>query len=219
MKKFFTAACLSLAAVVAAPGADANQIKQWQSAAEQGDASAMSQLARAYTFGDGVIKDYVKAYELYRKAADKGVADAQNGMGFYHYSGLGGAKKDFAEAMAWYRKAAEQGLAKSQCNLAMMLQSGEGVPVNLTEAVKWLQLSAEQGFANAQYLLAIALRDGSGTAKSAVEAWKWFSLAAAQKYGNSAQQLAQLETSMLPEQLAAARKLAAEFKPKTASAK
>src|SRR3989442_1062504 len=109
MKNLIAAAYFLLVAATAVSGADVNQIKQWQAAADQGDASAMNQLARAYTVGDGVIKDYVKAYELFRKAADKGVAEAQNGMGYFHYSGLGGAKKDFAAAAAWYRKAAEQG--------------------------------------------------------------------------------------------------------------
>ena len=44
----------------------------------------------------------------YRKAADQGLADAQDNLGDMYADGRGVAKDD-AQAVAWYRKAADQG--------------------------------------------------------------------------------------------------------------
>ena len=52
--------------------------------------------------------DYQKAVEMFRKAADFGLPDAQHYLGKCYEKGQGVAK-DPAEAVKWYRKAAEQG--------------------------------------------------------------------------------------------------------------
>ena len=48
-------------------------------------------------------KDYLKAEELYKKAAQQGYADAQ-----YNYAKMV-EHRDKIEAMRWHKKAAEQG--------------------------------------------------------------------------------------------------------------
>mgnify|MGYP000370201989 CR=1 FL=1 len=52
-----------------------------QKAATQEDAIAQFNLGRKYYNGNGVKKDYLKAKELWEKAADQGNVDAQMNLG------------------------------------------------------------------------------------------------------------------------------------------
>jgi TPR repeat protein len=60
-----------------------------------------------YEHGLGVGKDYKKALEWFRKAADQGYAVAQCNLGFMYANGFGVEKND-EKALEWCRKAAEQ---------------------------------------------------------------------------------------------------------------
>ena len=51
-------------------------------------------------------KDYVKAVNLYRKAAEQGLSKAQYKLGMMYYKGRG-VIKDYAKADKWYRKSTE----------------------------------------------------------------------------------------------------------------
>ena len=104
---------------------------------------------RAYANGEGKPKDWAKAAELYRKAAEQGNAKAQNNLGWCYVQGNGVAK-DTAEGLKWLRKAAEQGTAKTQDSLGYVLIKGQGVPKDAKEGVMWLTKAAEQGVARAQ---------------------------------------------------------------------
>lgn len=79
----------------------------------------------------------------YRKAAEKGIADAQFVLGAMYANGQG-VERDYNEAAAWYRKAADQGYAKAQYNLGRMYISGQGVPYDYLQAVKWFNRAAAQ---------------------------------------------------------------------------
>src|SRR5690349_14435704 len=72
------------------------------------DSKATYVLGVRYAEGNGVSQDYLKAAELYRKAADRGYAPAQYSLAYLYENGLG-VTQDLAEALSWYRKAAEQG--------------------------------------------------------------------------------------------------------------
>jgi TPR repeat protein/transglutaminase-like putative cysteine protease len=91
---------------------DFKQAEKWLSmAADQDSAWAMKALGLLYTQGgDGVALDYVKAVELFRKASDRGDAEAQYNLGWAYESGLGVAK-DRQQALEWYGIAAGKGHA------------------------------------------------------------------------------------------------------------
>ena len=55
-----------------------------------------------------------------------------------------------AGAVRKYRQAAERGSASAQFKLALMYDSGRGVPQDYAEAVKWLRKAAAKGFVEAQ---------------------------------------------------------------------
>src|ERR1700686_5757150 len=66
-----------------------------------------------YWYGDGVPQDYVEAANWYRKAAERGYAEAQYRLGQMLAIGQG-IPQDDAGAANWYRKAAEQGVVLAQ---------------------------------------------------------------------------------------------------------
>ena len=71
--------------------------KWFRLAAEQGDASAQTNLGLMYEQGDGVPQDDAEAAKWYRLAAEKGEARAQNNLAGMYYDGVG-VPQDYAEA-------------------------------------------------------------------------------------------------------------------------
>jgi len=90
-------------------------------------------------------------------------ADAQHGLGFRYYYGIG-AKVDMVEAARLFRLAANQGHAKSQYRLGTQYLDGKGLEQNYTEAVKWLRLAAEDDnvASSATALLIVCYKTGRG---------------------------------------------------------
>ena len=131
---------------------DAEAVRWFRLAVEQGQADAQFNLGRMYTEGWGVIKDEAEAVRWYRLAAKQGHADAQFWLG-YKYADGKGVLKDNAEAVRWYRLAAKQGHADAQFWLGYKSTYGEGVLQDEAEAVRWYRLAAEQGQAYALFRL------------------------------------------------------------------
>ena len=88
-------------------------------------------------------EDYQQALEIWRPLAEKGVADAQYGLGFLYESGWG-VERNLGEAFNWYQLAAQQGHAKSQYNLGVLYFNGEGVEQNDGFGVYWIQNAADR---------------------------------------------------------------------------
>ena len=125
--------------------------------------------------------DYSEAVDWYRKAADLGLADAQNALGLKYDAGEGVALDD-QEAARLYRLAAEQGLAVAQYNLGLMYDFGEGVQENNAEAVRWYRKAAEQGRADAQNRMGLHYDAGEGVELDDREAVSWYRKAAEQGF-------------------------------------
>jgi TPR repeat protein len=66
-----------------------------------------------YKNGEGVPKDFIKAAEWYKKAADQGHTVAQMNLGNCYKFGEG-VPKDLAKSVEYYRKSAIQGRAGAQ---------------------------------------------------------------------------------------------------------
>ena len=154
-------------------------LREWRPLAEQGDASAQSNLGVMYANGQGVTQDYGEAVKWYRKAVVQGDADAQYNLGVSYDKGQGVAQDD-AEAVKWYRKAADQGVALAQYNLGNMYAGGQGVAQNYGEAARWYRKAARQGVAEAQFNLGSMYNKGQGVAQDYGEAIKWYRKAADQ---------------------------------------
>src|SRR5262245_13677689 len=156
--------------------------------------------------------DYAIAVELYRPLAKQGDADAQFYLGFMYSQGWG-VPRNYAEAVNWYRLAANQGNAPAQTALGSMYHDGLGVPQDYAEALKWLRLAADQGYDGAQDILGMLYRAGRGVPQNYVLAHMWFNLAAAQGDQFALANIEEIAKLMTPAQIAAAQKLAREWRP------
>jgi len=68
---------------------NAEEVRQYRTAADAGDAAAMCGLGRRYEEGRGVKQDDAEAVRWYRTAADAGVADAMFRLGERYANGRG----------------------------------------------------------------------------------------------------------------------------------
>ncbi|MDZ7841406.1 MAG: SPOR domain-containing protein [Gammaproteobacteria bacterium] len=104
-----------------------------------GDQEALRKGQQAFN-----AQDYETAFAAWRPLAEKGVAEAQYGVGFMYESGWG-VDADPDEAFRWYQQAAQQGHAKAQYNLGMLYRDGQGVSKNDALGLYWIQSAADRG--------------------------------------------------------------------------
>ena len=90
-------------------------------------------------------EDYATALQEFKKAAEQGLAEAQNQLGQIYRLG-DGVKEDNLQALKWYALAAEQGMVEAQHNLGKTYDRPSYQGGNYVEAVKWYTLAAEQGY-------------------------------------------------------------------------
>ena len=72
-------------------------------AARSGNAEAEELIGVMYALGLGVEVDQVRAFDWYLRAAMKGHAGAQSGVGWYYESGIGLPAPDMIRAFVWYQ--------------------------------------------------------------------------------------------------------------------
>ncbi len=84
---------------------------------------------------------YTQAAFWFRRAAEKGDAEAQDALGNLYDSDQVGLQ-DYEQAAFWYRKAADQGDADAQWSLGGLYLDGQGVPQDYAESYFWYDLAA-----------------------------------------------------------------------------
>lgn len=157
--------------------------------------------------------DYAGALKELRPLAQKGDAKAQSNLGLMYATGRG-VPQNAVEAEKWIRKAAEQGLAEAQYNLGLINVKGQGVRQNNAEALKWFRKSSDQGYAKAQYILGVMYLQGVGVPKNLVQAYMWWYLSGSQGDQDAVKAINAIKGKMTPAQIAKAKKLASQWKPK-----
>src|SRR5262245_2730177 len=125
-------------------------------------------------------RDYARAAELWRPAADSGDLRARNELGRLYLDGRG-VPKDEKRAAEYFHSAAEQGDAAAQCALGSLYLQGRGVPQDNAEAWRWIRRSAEQRLPLGQYYLGWLYQYGAGAPRNIIEADNWYRLAADQR--------------------------------------
>jgi TPR repeat protein len=149
---------------------------------EEENALFQHRRAQDYESGRGVPQSYAEALKWYRKAADQGLAQAQNNLGVLYFDGKGVARNE-VEAVIWFRKAAAQGLAMGQFHLGVAHENARGVQRDYAEALTWYRKAADQNLALAQNNLGVLYLYGKGVTRNEKEAVAWFRKAAAQGLG------------------------------------
>ena len=113
--------------------------------ANQNQPAAQYRLAKLYESGEGVTQDAEMARQLTERAARNGNRIAMHDLALYYAEGRGGVEADLPTAANWFEKAAERGVVDSQFNLAVLFESGQGLPKNITNAFVWYSIAAGQG--------------------------------------------------------------------------
>lgn len=130
-------------------------VEHYTAGVKKGDADAMYQLATLYmgAYG-GTERDYFKAVELLKKAAEKGHIFAMSELGTCYYKGIG-VEEDRMEAEKWFLKAAEwlYGDALFRLGYCYLSDTVDGEKDALGKAFKYLGASAGQLNSNARVLL------------------------------------------------------------------
>lgn len=126
---------------------------------------AWSQFALGYDFhfGEGVKLDCALARYWYGKAAEQGVAEAQNNLANLYSDGLGG-DVDVDTALYWYEKSSKAGDVVATGNLGWQLVKGKGVKHDFRRAAGLLKEYLAENPYSAQHhcLLAECYEHGAG---------------------------------------------------------
>jgi TPR repeat protein len=117
------------------------------------------------------------------------------------------------------RERAASGDPDAQFTLGKNYEAGRGgLKKDYTEAALWYRKSADQGNVYAQASLGILYRAGKGLPRDNVQAEMWFSIAADRAPSGDRDTIVEMRDSvaahLTPPQLAEARRLAREWKPK-----
>ena len=153
---------LLLAAPDAKPGRDADRLyaeavrrhadstpverfARYARAAEEGHPVAQYNVAMMYANGEAVNVDYQQAVYWFRKSADQRFVPARLRLGELYYFGMGGLSRQPRTAARLFESAAEQGDPDGCLNLAVMLGSGDVVPLDTERARSMLQCAEEGG--------------------------------------------------------------------------
>ena len=88
-------------------------------------------------------QEQAEAFQLYRLAAEQGIAGAQCRLGVMYAEGRGVVQDD-RESVRWFRLAAEQGDAEAQGGVGLACGTGRGVPQDFVASHMWMTLAAAQ---------------------------------------------------------------------------
>lgn len=114
----------------------AEGVRWWRKAAEQGYAPAQKRLGQAYDFGKGLLTaDKKEALRWYRMAAAQGNGDAQCAIAYMYERG-DGVNQDFNESIKWHRAAASQGDSCGFSGMGRAYEYGYGVQRDAEEAIR-----------------------------------------------------------------------------------
>jgi uncharacterized protein YdaT len=163
-------------------------------------------------------KDYRSALIEFGSSAKQGDEIAQCGLGRMYLEGKG-VPQNYQVAADWFEKANAQGNALAQYYLAKMYLDGLGVKKDLERSALLMELSANHGCLFAMYSMGMMYQQGLGVPISVKDAHKWFNVAASSaEVGNTSEwvlnarkERKKLESSMTPEQIEQAQKLASDW--------
>lgn len=153
--------CILLAAFLMSHDAlSADEITELQSRAKGGDAKAQIDLAIRLRDGKGIAKNDAEAMQWAHKAADAGLPDALDFVGFAYLRGAV-VKRNPPIAIAYFKAAADESAAAA-FNLGQCYFGAQGTEQDCAEALKWWKKAAEKGHGRAAAVAAMAYHAGEG---------------------------------------------------------
>lgn len=141
----------------------------YETAAEEGNISAINTVGLYYRKGRGTEADGEKAMDYYRKAADAGNYTAMDNIGIMYENGYANVKKDMDKAYEWYKKAADAGYADAMKDLGDLYYDGKygakDDEPDYNTARQWYEKAAENGYSGAYTSLGNMYKNGKGVEK------------------------------------------------------
>ncbi|HKR44347.1 MAG TPA: tetratricopeptide repeat protein [Paraburkholderia sp.] len=122
-----------------------------------------------------LTEDNRRTLRACRKAAELGLASAEELVGVQYLGALSLGDKRFEAAVPWLSAAAENGNSAAQYELGMLYRDGHGVPRDSVLAYKWIMLSSVTRPGTQSALDAIAggmSHDELQTAASLIRNWR-----------------------------------------------
>jgi len=101
--------------------------------ADQGNASAQTNLGVMYSNGQGVSQSYAEALKWFREAANQGDAAAQFNLGLMYRMGLG-VRQNYVLAHVWFNLAASQFPASKKESRDRAIEARDASAANLNKA-------------------------------------------------------------------------------------
>jgi len=160
--------------------------------ADAGDPDAQYAVACRYDSGNGVSRDFEKAFYWWMKAAQQGHSVAQFNLASMYENG-DGVPKNYDEAFKWYSLSANQGYAGAINCVGNFYKEGFGVEKNLEEAFKHFQSAAQKKNAWGCYNLGMACLNGEGCSADRELAIKLLTIAADNKIKKAQTELNKLQ--------------------------
>lgn len=112
--------------------------------AKKGDEKAQYVIGYMYHKGKGVPKNYVKAADWYKKAAEHKNTKALNNLAYLYQKGKG-VNKDIHKAEQLLLKSAKQGDDVACLNLGILYQTGKLGTANMENAEYWYRKAMDKG--------------------------------------------------------------------------
>jgi uncharacterized protein len=192
---------------------EAEAFKLYRRAAKQGLVPAQRELGRCFATSMGVETNPQEAFAWTMKAAEAGDIASRLLVADFYFQGFG-VPRNAQEAFRMVRTAAAEGHADAQFAAARFLLTGEEAKRDYVAASRWIKRAAAQGHAGAQRVMAALYYDGTGVPQNFALAYAWASISAAQGVAEAAELRDDIATHMTPEQVLAAQRMAAAFKPR-----
>ena len=149
---------------------------------EKPSSQMLFELGEDYYKGrNGKTKDYNKAAEYYRQAADGGHSKAQASLGSFYLWGIG-VKQDDNQAVNWLRKASEQGEAVGIAGMAFCYEEGKGVPKDPSKAFELYCKAADLGHLSSICSVGECYAKGIGVSKDPSKAVEYYHKAVEKGY-------------------------------------
>ena len=125
----------------------------FQPIATLGYPDAMFYTGVCYTNGDGVERDSVKAFRMFRSAANGKNIPAMHNLANCYMQGIG-TKANSAQALRWYSAAADSGYLRSMSVLAKSYEEGILTEKSPEKAIEWYKRAAQKEEPYAMYKVA-----------------------------------------------------------------
>ncbi|MGX8700919.1 MobP3 family relaxase [Caproiciproducens sp.] len=124
----------------------------------------MYTLGRMEYAGEGLPRDYGKAYQWFRLSADGGHINSNYRLGKMFYAGEG-VQQDYAVAESYYKEAANGKDKYAYYALGKMFDTGIGAEQNYKVAAEWYTKASMEDVSYADYRLAQMYSSGQGVEK------------------------------------------------------